>query len=407
MIVTIGRPVLRHAVDGFESTGRQPEEIVMWVSLQAAVAVVILASICHGAEGDWPVWRHDAALTGRTALQGELRDEPAVAWSYSLTGMQGLLVMDPQKAGEASTATCDAPLGAGYLNDTARSWGVRPFVYELAAGKTLVLSESATRRVGKIHPDLPEPQQVTFTDAKERSRLTLTAWDTPDGSPRVVWSSPPGKAATERWNICFGDVDGDGIDEIVVAGHLGVMVYDPRDGKLKTECRYGHRSRGLIAVADIDGDGADEFLNVALFQIAVEVCDYADGKLRVLWGDKIELDIFAHPRMILTPFDALCDIDGDGKHEAIYNIYNDHGDEQWHLVIRDALTGDVRWDIPKTVLNDSVDLDGDGRRELVGIHTEGRFCQGFGPAFIAHLKPGGLDELWSRDAAKWPYRRVR
>ncbi|MFC1718100.1 hypothetical protein ACFL6S_30870 [Candidatus Poribacteria bacterium] len=366
---------------------------------------------------DWPVWRHDSALTGRSMLSGNLTNAPAVSWQYPLTGMRGLLVVSATQPGRSMTAECGQPLGQDYLTRCGRKWGMHPFSYKLRNGETLGLSEAADRRVGGIHPDLPEPQEVVFTGKQSETRGQLYAWDTSDGKRREVWSSPGGEAAWERWNICFGDIDGDGVEDVIVAGHGGVMIYDSRSGKLKCECSYGHRSRGFIGVADIDGDGADEFLDIGLFQIAVEVCDYkpgakeggeaaSDGELSVLWGDKIELNIRAHPRMINTPFDALCDIDGDGKYEVVYNLYNDHGDDQWHLVIRDALTGEVRWDIPQVFLSDSVDLDSDRVRELVGICTEGRFCQGFSRAFIAHLKPDGLKPLWTHDAARWPARPV-
>ena len=374
--------------------------------LVGAIAAFIVTTSCLAAEGDWPVWRHDTALTGRTRLKGTFSRAPVVSWRFPLTGMRCLMVVEADGGGGPRRASCSRPIGSEYIAESGAKWGMRPFAYRLATGKTLELTESADRRVGPIHPDLAAPQSLTFSGQRDQMRGVLRAWDARDGKPRDVWTARPGKAAWERWNVCFGDIDGDETDEIVVAGHGGVMVYDPRTGKLECECVYGHRSRGFIGVADIDKDGADEFLDVGLFQIAVEVCDYKDGKLRVLWGDKIELNIRAHSRMINTPFDALCDIDGDGKHEVVYNLYNDRGDEQWHLVIRDALTGRVRWDIPKVFLNDSVDLDGDGVRELVGVRTEGRFCQGFGPAFIAHLVPGGIKPLWTHVAARWPMRPV-
>ncbi len=374
--------------------------------LSLIAPVVAGASVCGAAGNDWPVWRHDTALTGRSRLKGGFTQAPTVSWKVPLTGMQGLLVIDADKPGQRQTAECRKPFGKDYLAKSGGRWGMKPFVYTLANGKTLELSEAAERRVGRIHPDLPAPQEFVYTGKSDKKAGRLRVWDAPNGKPRQAWSTSGGKAAWERWNLCFGDVDGDDVEEIVVAGHGGVMVYDPRTGKLECECKYGHRSRGFIGVADIDGDGADEFLDIGLFQIAVEVCDYKDGRLSVLWGDKIELNIRAHPRMINTPFDALCDIDGDGKYEVVYNMYNDKGDDQWHLVIRDALTGKVRWGLPKVFLNDSVDLDGDGVRELVGIHTEGRFCQGFGRAFIAHLEPGGLTKLWEHEAARWPTRPV-
>ncbi len=371
-----------------------------------AATLLILVSTCLAGENDWPAWRQNTALTGHTPLKGDMTSAPRVAWTFPLTGMKGLLVMEPGQPGVRAADRRSGQFGDDYLSQASEQWGMQPHVYSLPNGERLVLTETAEKRCGRIHPGLPEPQQVVMTGKAADARIRLYAWDTPDGQKREVWSSPAGKVAHERWNICFGDIDADGVEEIIAAGHGGVMCYDPRDGTLESELHYGHRSRGFVGVADIDDDGAVEFLDIGLFQIGIEVCDYQDGELKLLWGDKIELDIFAHPRMINTPFDALCDLQGDGQMYVVYNMYNDETDRQWHLIVRDAISGEVRWDIPRFFLNDSVDLDGDGVRELVGIHTEGRFCQGFGPASIAHLGPSGLEELWTHPEARWPLRQV-
>ena len=384
--------------------GRQTRQFA--IGLLTLAPVLVLTGDCSAQSRDWPTWRHDTALTGRTDLKGNMKSAPEISWAYPLTGMTGLVALDPATPGTTYTDRCSEPMGADYLAQAGDKWGMNPFVYVLPDGKTLVLHGNAALRHGRIDPDRPEPQEVHMAGKSAEARISLRVWDGPENKKREVWTAGASKAAHERWNLCFGDIDGDGVEEIIAAGHGGVMCYDPRDGRLKCDCRYGHRSRGFIGVADIDDDGAVEFLDIGLFQIAVEVCDFQEGELKVLWGDKIELNIFAHPRIVNTPFDALCDLDGDGSHEVVYNMYNDHGDDQWHLVIRDARTGAVRWDLPKTFLNDSVDLNGDGVRELVGIHTEGRFCQGFSPAFVAHLEPGELKELWTHPSARWPLRPV-
>ena len=348
-LITVPSGMTRQVWMSFHPEGMKPGaykgNIVVKGDLPGELSIPVWLEVSSRSRHyDWPVWRHNPALTGRTTLKGNLTTTPVVSWRYPLTGMRGLLVVHAENPGQRTAAKCHEPVGRRYLNQWGRKWGIHPFIYKLPNGKELELSEGPSRRVGRINPDLPEPQEVVFTGRGrgKKTRCSLSAWDRPDGKRRQVWSSPGGNAAWERWNICFGDIDGDGIEDIIIAGHGGVMVYDPRSGKLKCECKYGHRSRGFIGMADIDNDGRDEFLDVGLFQIAVEVCDYKDGKMSILWNDKIELNIMAHSRIINTPFDALCDIDGDGKYEVIYNMYNHHGDGEWHLVIRDALTGQLR-----------------------------------------------------------------
>ena len=57
----------------------------------------------------------------------------------------------------------DAPsLEARYLEREGGKWGMGPFACKLPGGSILQQTESAERRVGHIHPNLPEPQEVLF-----------------------------------------------------------------------------------------------------------------------------------------------------------------------------------------------------------------------------------------------------
>jgi hypothetical protein len=64
--------------------------LILWV--EYCLRVSILVSLLNGnlvcADDDaWPRYAHDAALTGRSPLQGEIRI-PRESWSVSLTGVQ-------------------------------------------------------------------------------------------------------------------------------------------------------------------------------------------------------------------------------------------------------------------------------------------------------------------------------
>ena len=52
------------------------------------------------------------------------------------------------------------------------------------------------------------------------------------------------------------DIDGDGVQEVCVAAHYRVMIFEGTTGRKETELRY-HSSRpyGWFGLADVDGDG--------------------------------------------------------------------------------------------------------------------------------------------------------
>lgn len=61
---------------------------------------------------------------------------------------------------------------------------------------------------------------------------------------------------------------------------------------------------------------------------------------------------------------AVRDLDGDGRIELAVNIRHFKDDKRWHVVIFDALTGDVKVDIIDRYLWAVADIDHDGFFEL-------------------------------------------
>jgi len=121
-------------------------------------------------------------------------------------------------------------------------------------------------------------------------------------------------------SVASGDIDGDGVDEIVTGAGAGgtpeVRVFS-RTGELqKSFLAYAPGFRGGVSVAsgDIDGDGKDEIVT-------------APGRgggphVRVFAGNGTALQsFFAYDRSLRAGvFVALADLDGDGKEDIVTGL---------------------------------------------------------------------------------------
>ena len=137
----------------------------------------------------------------------------------------------------------------------------------------------------------------------------------------TLWSQSWGGKFDRLRDIEIGDVDGDGLDEYVIATHdFGVVaVYNPAKGDAKAEIIEMDKKADTfvheIEIGDIDGDGKKEFFatpsdrNKAGVSQHGEVVMYKwDGKAYV--RSIVDPGKGTHAKEILT-----ADIDGDGKSE--------------------------------------------------------------------------------------------
>jgi len=134
------------------------------------------------------------------------------------------------------------------------------------------------------------------------------------------------------------------------------------------------RNYGLLLVQNIDQDSGDEVIIVCDFVLHVDMLKFDDGNPRHVWGERYMIpDVGGARQKFLHVGPApLQDLDGDGRFELVYNLLNDHGDNQWHLVIRDAQSGEVRVDTAGWWLWGLRDLDRDGIWEMICSRTRAK-----------------------------------
>ena len=382
---------------------RLPKRRQVSSSVLAALALLVCAST---AAEDWPRYGHDGALTGRSAARGSIT-EPHVAWTVELGGRELLVELRPAAGEHRSSLTGTdvegsrsarlAPAGATLL-DLDGSGVLRP------------APESFHERWAKIFPDIPGLQRVvwnyTWTD-QEVCRLQLFAYDQGYERPRCVWESNPAEGVVFNPLNVVCDIDGDGTLEVCVAAHYRVMIFEGTTGRKETELRY-HSSRpyGWFGMADVDADGQAELVTLGDFQSHIDVLEFDPSRpegerLSVKWRRDIEQNIDERAKWPQIGPHPVIDVTGDGRPEIVVNVFNDTGDNQWHVVVFDATTGDVRCDLPQRFLQGAADVDRGGAAELFVTTTRGVFVPTCGRLELLDLQHPTPSVRWSCEDAQW------
>jgi len=248
------------------------------------------------------------------------------------------------------------------------------------------MTPGANQKVGKVLPDQPGlqlieaepkgyPQQPNILKGTVRLKVRrqgawATYWEVEIDSP--IWVSEP----------IFGDFDGDGRTEIVLAPWYRLYMLDAATGKVKTQGRFlaedgheipglGGRAYGWLGAVDVDRDGRPEFIILEDFIRYAALVGWRDGRLQRLWlnvwepakanGDFPESQDTVIVRVNPEPVQ---DLDGDGYPEIVVSIFNQKRDQRWHVLILDARTGATRCDLIGQFLAGVRDADGDGTPEL-------------------------------------------
>ncbi|MEM1983876.1 MAG: VCBS repeat-containing protein [Candidatus Korarchaeum sp.] len=166
--------------------------------------------------------------------------------------------------------------------------------------------------------------------------------DSPFGEPEAysIYETPLGFA--------FGDLDGDGRKEVVMASHSGILLW--RRGELRTYSSQACSSAPLLA--DFDGDGK------------LEVACYRGDTLQVIKGNSLLLRAEGG---VTEPVAA--DLNGDGRPELIYAM------RDGTLVARSI--GGVLWRAKVEAPYNRVavaDVDGDLKPEVVAACGQYLYC---------------------------------
>jgi hypothetical protein len=371
------------------------------------LAAVVLTANRRTTAQDWPRYGHDRALTGRSAICGDI-ERPRVAWTYAAAGRELLIELMPASGEHRLRLSADANVETG----PRKILPAGPPLLDLdGSGVIRPAGESYHERWAKILPDVAGLQRVawshTWTDQKV-CRLQLFAYDEGFDRPRRIWETdPPEGVVFNPLNVVF-DIDGDGVQEICVAAHYRMMIFEGTTGRKETELRY-HSSRpyGWFGLADVDADGQMELVTIGDFQSHVDVLEFDPGRpeaerLSVRWRRDIEQNIDRRKKWPQIGARPLADVTGDRRPEIVLNLFNDTGDGQWHVVVLGAATGDLVCDMPRRFVQGAADVNDDGAAELFVASTNGVLVLSSGQIELISVRDRTPSVRWSRQDAGWP-----
>jgi hypothetical protein len=109
--------------------GSIPSTVVIFASL-------IWPGASQAQRSDWPYYRHDLQLTGRSPGKGNMDRAPREKWKFYIGGWSGLMTLK-QRAGSSGEVRLKegASFGADYLARTAGRWDAPPLVDLTGDGK--------------------------------------------------------------------------------------------------------------------------------------------------------------------------------------------------------------------------------------------------------------------------------
>ncbi len=389
--------------------------IIFVLSIAAGLVCLIPAATAAQPEGrraEWLQLRGDRHMSGRSPGIGYMDGAPREGWRFDIAAWESYFSIAKPGADRRIDLPFEVPIDPAYIQTRGRDWGIgAPLrdVYDNGAPVAVPVDHHV--KVAKILAEVPGLQKFEMEDsfadggtAPKKGRLL--AYDT--GEARTVWET---ESFDDVWapNVIVVDANQDGQLDIAVATHYRILVFDGASGATLMQLRYHNfRNYGLFAAANIDADPFPEFVVVADFSMHTEVIDNDGAALELRWLREIQPDPSQSTKIVRPKVNAAVDLEGDGRVEVVYSVYNDGGDKQWHVVAVDALSGETRYDFAQHFLHGIRDLDNDGFFELFVSQTQGEALPPYAPLALWNLAPeGGAPQVrWRHARGSFSSRRL-
>jgi outer membrane protein assembly factor BamB len=382
-----------------EDSGSRPSLKASLAPLVVAAAGVLAFAFAPKTNdrslGQWLQFRGDRALTGHSSLKGRIRT-PAVRWKQFVGARETLLSIQwNQNAKESLT-----PLPAADLGVDPRP---APDPDKPRGGYS---------RVGRFLHEEPGVQKLEFESGFEKygtsadkslplfGRLFIQRM----GKWEQVWQSEPIPLLYSP-NLIVGDFDRDGRLDLAITPWYDLWLMDVATGKLKARTRFtppgaeSGRAYGYLGAFDLNKDGRDEFIILADFENHMEVIGWRGSELTVLWNRLVERGIGNKKTVFRPGAEPIQDVDGDGQLEIIVTMFNAGGDNRWHVLVLDGMTGATKLDLPDQYLTGARDVDGDGTAELFCARAPGALVPSPSDLTVFGFKNGKLTTRWQTQDA--------
>ena len=239
----------------------------------------------------------------------------------------------------------------------------------------------------------PELVVANYREEFEYDTDSFVYWGTEDGFDA---SNPLRLPSHFALQVVLGDLDGDGFKEIIFSGGNRIYIYWNRGGHFRaedvevveTEGNSTMFAQGAVrtAVADVDGDGRNELLVAALEGIEIRA------------GDELHRVRQLLPLKYSGWVEAV-DLDGDGRLDLVVSRYQDGSNYETNSALiwngpQGLGAGPITW-LPSggAVGATAADLDGDGRPEIIFNNTMGGPSQ-INPDFPLYVYLGNADNAY-------------
>lgn len=386
------------------------------VSLLIACAVATASP----SAGTWPMWRHDAGLTGYQPLPGAMTGEPHVLARYFVgahTGtpffadLRGTGVADDVViAARAGLAAWDASghllwkcAPPGYAVESvqwvedldgdgcnevvalAGHMGATRMAYLILDGRTGVLRATIDFETGDFAshghcgaylPGRPGRQIFLVTSMKQSRTETpavspgcFALWSYQHGVVKQEWAVSPAEQVLYYPAVMIANLNSDGRMHAVINSWCHVWVLDLADGKVVSHASWDPkganvRHYGWNELVDVDGDGRLDYVDLSMSK-HVDVLRNDGGRLAQAWTRAWPDPVTTESRTIRFPSGPVVDLDGDGHMEVVSALFDNLGDRRWRLSVFDAATGSEKASMADVVPLATVPASGPGQPRML------------------------------------------
>lgn len=373
-----------------------------------------IATDASAAPGDWPEPRHDPHLTAVQPLAGAMKDPPRVA-----------AMLEGRGTAPASLTPAALPHGGAYVGlvivrgaincysaDGTLRWSLHPpglnfttisatgdlagdggALVALQAGRptapygaAVLVSVADGKLLWKYNV---EPMSYAWylhvgsylPNTRSKQLVVLMQGYPPDAKFGYIalFDFPEHKGIPQqRWRYdfdhytCFpslltDDLDGDGIDELVVETHSRMWFLDALTGRVKQFTTWDTspaniRSYGLVQFVDLNGDGRKDFLCIANFAQHHEVLLNVNGQMTEAWHRGWPESVTTGRVATCYPLPAHGDIDGNGKQCIVVSMFNSEGKAEWLTLVYDAVSGAIKYRLRGVIASTLAHV---GNRDLI------------------------------------------